>query len=211
MDILNFHKKLIDNYKTYIQSFLNIKDPTILEFVDSEIGNKKLWPEPLVQFNPTFERGRSLATLVEDGYLNKELDKIFSGYNLYKHQEEAILLGANGKEFIVTSGTGSGKSLTFLATIFNHILSHGDNATNKIQAVVVYPMNALINSQYEEIKKFKDRYEEKYNKTFPITFGQYTGQESEDEKEKLRANPPHILLTNYMMLELVMTRSGRDV
>lgn len=40
MDILNFHKKLIDNYKTYIQSFLNIKDPTILKFVDSEIDNK---------------------------------------------------------------------------------------------------------------------------------------------------------------------------
>lgn len=211
MDIFSFHKELINNYKSYIQSFLNIKDPGILEFVDYEIGNKKLWPEPLVQFNPTFERGKPLAALVGEGYLNAELDKIFSGYNLYKHQEEAILLGANGKEFIVTSGTGSGKSLTFLATIFNHILSHGDNATNKIQAVVVYPMNALINSQYEEIKKFKDRYEEKYNKTFPITFGQYTGQESEDEKEKLRANPPHILLTNYMMLELVMTRSGRDV
>lgn len=211
MDILNFHKKLIDNYKTYIQSFLNIKDPTILEFVDSEIDNKKLWPEPLVQFNPTFERGRPLATLVGEGYLNGELDKIFSGYDLYKHQEEAILLGAKGKEFIVTSGTGSGKSLTFLATIFNHILNQGNHATNKIQAVVVYPMNALINSQYKEIEKFKKTYEEKFSKTFPITFGQYTGQENEDDKEKLRANPPHILLTNYMMLELVMTRSGRDV
>ena len=62
MDILNFHKKLINNYKTYIQSFLNIKDPSILKFVDTEIGNKKLWPEPLVQFNPTFEKGRPLST-----------------------------------------------------------------------------------------------------------------------------------------------------
>lgn len=211
MDILNFHKKLINNYKIYIQSFLNIKDPTILNFVDSEISNKKLWPEPLVQFNPTFEKGRPLSTLVQDGHLHKEIDDIFTGFNLYRHQEEAILLGSKGREFIVTSGTGSGKSLTYIATIFNHVLNQGDFATNKIQAIVVYPMNALINSQFKEIDKFKKTYEEKYNKAFPITFDQYTGQETEEQKEKLRANPPHILLTNYMMLELVMTRSGRDV
>ena len=211
MDILNFHKKLIDNYKTYIQSFLNIKDPSILKFVDTEISNKKLWPEPLVQFNPTFEKGIPLSTLVKEGHLHNEIDNIFSGFSLYKHQEEAILLGAKGKEFIVTSGTGSGKSLTYMATIFNHVLNQGDFATNKIQAVVVYPMNALINSQFKEIEKFKKTYEEKYNKPFPITFDQYTGQEGEEQKEKLRLNPPHILLTNYMMLELVMTRSGRDV
>lgn len=211
MDILNFHKKLINNYKTYIQSFLNIKDPTILNFVDSEISNKKLWPEPLVQFNPTFEKGRPLSTLVQEGHLHQELDNIFKGFNLYKHQEEAIQLGAKGREFIVTSGTGSGKSLTYIATIFNHVLNQGDFATNKIQAVVVYPMNALINSQFKEIEKFKKTYEEKYNKPFPITFEQYTGQETEEQKEKLRTNPPHILLTNYVMLELAMTRSGRDV
>ena len=213
MDILNFHKRLINNYKSYIQSFLNIKDPEILNFVDTKINEKKLWPEPLVQFNPTFEKGNSLAKLVHDGKLHKELDAIFNGYNLYKHQEEAILLGADTqkREFIVTSGTGSGKSLTYIATIFNHVLNQGDIATDKIQAIVVYPMNALINSQFKEIDKFKKNYEEKYNRSFPITFNQYTGQETDEQKEKLRANPPHILLTNYMMLELVMTRGGRDV
>src|SRR5665648_217288 len=211
MDILKFHKKLIDNYKTYIQSFLNIKDPSILEFVDSEIDNNKLWPEPLVQFNPTFEKGRSLSELVKEGHLHSEIDKIFTGFSLYRHQEEAILLGAKGKEFVVTSGTGSGKSLTYMATIFDHVLKQGDLATNKIQAVVVYPMNALINSQFKEIEKFKTSYEEKYHKSFPITFGQYTGQEDEEKREALRTNPPHIILTNYMMLELIMTRGGKDI
>lgn len=211
MDILNFHKKLITNYKTYIESFLTIKDPSILEFVDREIDNKKLWPEPLVQFNPTFEKGRPLADLVNEGRLHKEIDKIFRGYNLYRHQEEAILLGASGSEFVVTSGTGSGKSLTYMATIFNHVLEQGDLATNKIQAVVVYPMNALINSQFKEIEKFKKNYEEEFHKSFPITFGQYTGQEDDEKRETLRTNPPHILLTNYMMLELIMTRGGKDV
>lgn len=211
MDILNFHKKLIENYKTYIQSFLNIKEPNIKKFVEEEIENKKLWPEPLVQFNPTFEKGRLLSDLVKEANLNAELPNIFSSYPLYKHQEEAILLGAKGKEFIVTSGTGSGKSLTYMATIFNHVLNQGGAITNKAQAVVVYPMNALINSQFKEMDKFKRNYEEKYDKPFPITFEQYTGQEDEEKREKLRLKPPHIILTNYMMLELIMTRGGKDV
>lgn len=211
MDILSFHNKLIENYKRYIQSFLNIKDPGIDKFVESEIHNKKLWPEPLVQFNPTFEKGRKLEKLVDEKLLHAELRNIFSGFELYKHQEEAIVLGANGKEFIVTSGTGSGKSLTYIATIFNHILHAGDSVTNKSQAVIVYPMNALINSQFKAIEDFKKKYEDKFNKTFPITFGQYTGQEDEETREEMRKNPPHILLTNYMMLELIMTRGGKDV
>jgi Lhr-like helicase len=43
-------------------------------------------------------------------------------------------------------------------------------------------------------------------KTFPISFGQYTGQEKEDKRAEMRENPPQILLTNYMMLELLLTR-----
>lgn len=70
MDILNFHMKLLGNYKSYIQSFLTIKDPKILEFVDAEIENKKLWPEPLVQFNPTFERGKPISDLVHSENLH---------------------------------------------------------------------------------------------------------------------------------------------
>ncbi len=235
MNILQFHKNLIDNYRSYIQSFLNIKDPRIAKFVDKEILNKKLWPEPLVQFNPTYEKGASIKTLSDEGILHKDLNKIFSGFNLYKHQEEAIRIGAAGKEFIVTSGTGSGKSLTFMATIFNHIIKGGSSVTNKVQAVIVYPMNALINSQNEEIKKFernflisklqdRNAFSDK-DKTldeqitelrgivgdiFPIKYGQYTGQESEEVRENMRINPPHIILTNYMMLELIMTRGGKD-
>lgn len=210
MDILNFHTKLIDNYKSYIQSFLTIKDPKILEFVDAEIENKKLWPEPLVQFNPTFEQGKPISDLVHSGSLHPELNAIFKGFDLYKHQVEAILLGSSGREFVVTSGTGSGKSLTYIATIFNHVLNMGDSIAGKTQAIIVYPMNALINSQFKEIQKYKEAYETNFNKPFPISFGQFTGQETEEQRDELRSKPPHILLTNYVMLELLMTRSGKD-
>ena len=236
MNILKFHNKLINNYRNYITSFLNIKDPGISQFVDDEIQNKKLWPDPLVQFNPTYQPGSTLKKLTNEKVLHPDLENIFIGYELYKHQEEAIRLGAAGKEFIVTSGTGSGKSLIYMATIFSHILNHQEAVKGKNLAVIVYPMNALINSQNEEIKKYERNYlksllpggvtYDEQNKTldeqikdlkeiggdiFPIKYAQYTGQEDEETREAIRKNPPHILLTNYMMLELIMTRGGKDV
>jgi ATP-dependent helicase YprA (DUF1998 family) len=70
---------------------------------------------------------------------------IFRGYSLYQHQLEAIRLGAAGKDFIVTSGTGSGKSLTYIGTIF-HRLPQAEG----VAAIIVYPMNAITNSQANE-------------------------------------------------------------
>lgn len=212
MNILSFHKNLLENYKSYINSFIHIKAPEITRFVNEGIENNKLWLEPLIQFNPTFEKGKPLKSFVESKSLHPEMEKIFSNYDLYRHQEEAIEIGSKGKEFVVTSGTGSGKSLTYIATIFNNVLNQGSAVDNKIQAVIVYPMNALINSQFGEIKKYADDYEKNNpGKTFPITFGQYTGQENEEERKRLRDNPPHIFLTNYVMLEYLMTRGGEDV
>lgn len=211
MNVFSLHQKIISNYESYIQSFLNIKDPGIGEFVDKEIHNKRLWPEPLIQFNPTFEKGQKIKDLVAAQILHEELADIFFGFELYKHQEKAIRLGVGGSEFIVTSGTGSGKSLTYITVIFDHILKSSTSITDKTQAVIVYPMNALINSQCKAIDDFKANYENKFQKPFPITYGQYTGQEDETTREKMRKNPPHILLTNYMMLELIMTRGGKDV
>src|SRR5690606_7587716 len=108
--------------------------------------DKQLWPEPLIQFNPTFAAGESLEALVEEGVLDSRIRDVVGGYRLYRHQEEAIRLGAAGKEFVVTSGTGSGKSLTFQTTIFNYVLRQGSDLLDRTVSVIVYPMNALINS-----------------------------------------------------------------
>lgn len=164
MNILQFHKNLICNYRSYIQSFLNIKDPRIVEFVEKEITNNKLWPEPLVQFNPTFEKGSSINDLVNQGVLHTDLEKIFTGYSLYRHQEEEIRLGALVKEFIVTSGTGSGKSLTFLATIFNHILKTGTASKDKVQLDAIYAK--LYGLTTEELRYILDP-QDVYGPDFP--------------------------------------------
>lgn len=204
MNVFETHAEVIDDYSSYIQSFLNISDPFIRRKVEDELHQGKLWPEPLLQFNPSFEMFGSLEDLAKTGILHPDIRDIFKGFKLYHHQVEAIKLGTAGKDFIVTSGTGSGKSLTYIGSIFHHLLS---NPTAKgVTAVVVYPMNALINSQFEEFTRYKKNYQDTTGKEFPITFGQYTGQEKEEARAKMRENPPQILLTNYMMLELLLTR-----
>jgi ATP-dependent helicase YprA (DUF1998 family) len=56
---------------------------------------------------------------------------------------------------VLTSGTGSGKSLTYIVPIVDHVLRRGSG--QGIQAVVVYPMNALANGQVEELRKFLEK------------------------------------------------------
>jgi superfamily II DNA or RNA helicase len=204
MNVFQTHAEIVDDYATYIRSFLKIDDPAIRHTVEEALNQGKLWPEPLLQFNPSFEMYGSLEKLAQTGDIHPDIRDIFKGYSLYKHQVEAIRLGTSGKDFIVTSGTGSGKSLTYIGSIFHHLLSN-PNAKG-VTAIVVYPMNALINSQFEEFTRYKDNYEKTTGKTFPISFGQYTGQEKEEKRAEMRENPPQILLTNYMMLELLLTR-----
>ena len=63
-------------------------------------------------------------------------------------------------------------------------------------------MNALANSQMDELRKFIGQ----VSGDRPITFARYTGQEDRDERRRVADEPPDILLTNFMMLELLMTR-----
>jgi superfamily II DNA/RNA helicase len=206
MNVFTLHKQLISEYQAYIKGFINIKDEAIRNQVTVALAENKLWPEPLLQFNPAFKPGQSISSLCDESILHPSMAKVFHNYSLYEHQVQAIKRGGTGKGFIVTSGTGSGKSLTYMATIFNDLLKNQPMEPG-IRAIIVYPMNALINSQHEEIKRYAKQYTEQTGRPFPINFAQYTGQEKADDKESIRKEQPHILLTNYMMLELLLTRS----
>ena len=210
MNIINIYDKLKSSYKDYISSFVTIKDKRIEATVSTAIQQEKLWPNALIQFNPNFAQGIGVSEMIAKGLpIHKDLEKFFAT-SFYKHQQDAIELGCQDKEFIVTSGTGSGKSRTFMATIFNYILHHQEECSNKTIAIIVYPMNALINSQSEELARYSQKYEETTGKVCPFTFGKYTGQEGQQERERMQQTPPNIILTNYMMLELLMTRAGDE-
>ncbi len=210
MNIIELYESLKGSYKSYLESFVAIKDERIKEIVSASIKNEDLWPKALIQFNPNFEKGIGVRELTAQGLpIHKDLEYFFDK-PFYKHQQEAIELGCQDKEFIVTSGTGSGKSRTFMATIFNYVLLHEEACKDKTIAIIVYPMNALINSQAEELSRYKAEFEERTGRSCPFTFGKYTGQENDEARSKMQQAPPNIILTNYMMLELLMTRAGSE-
>ncbi|AEE50664.1 DEAD/DEAH box helicase [Haliscomenobacter hydrossis] len=212
-NIFDLHKDILSDYKLYIDSFINIADNRILETVKRDFDSGSLYPEPLIQFNPSFESGGKVENLIDAGILARDFNNIFydetgNSWSIYKHQTEAIIKGNEGKGFVVTSGTGSGKSLTYISTIFNHLFKNPNKPG--IKAIIVYPLNALINSQETALMGFEENFRKRTGHSLPFTFAKYTGQEKQDYREKVIANPPDILLTNYMMLELLMVRKADE-
>jgi ATP-dependent helicase YprA (DUF1998 family)/very-short-patch-repair endonuclease len=212
LDVFSLREKVISDYGSYVRSFLTIKDERIDRLVRDEMNQGFLWPDPLIQLNPSFEPGESLRELINAGELHAECINIFrekgedgtvgDPFRLHMHQVEGIRAARAGENYVLTTGTGSGKSLSYIVPIVDHVLRRGSG--KGIQAIVVYPMNALANSQMGELEKFLHR-------GYPagkarVTFKRYTGQESDDERKAIIANPPDILLTNYVMLELLLTR-----
>jgi ATP-dependent helicase YprA (DUF1998 family) len=212
MDVFELHQHVVGDYAAYTKSFIQIADERIADTVRREISDGILWPEPLLQLNPSFAPGKKVDELISEGVLHEDCGRIFRikkhendfgrELRLHLHQEQAIRLARQKKSYVLTTGTGSGKSLAYIIPAVDYVLRTGSGSG--IKAIVVYPMNALANSQREELDKFLTRGFESREPL--VSFARYTGQEGEQERERILNNPPDILLTNYVMLELILTR-----
>jgi len=212
VDVFGLRNKLVGDYAEYVRSFIRIADDRIREYVDTNLEEGLLWPDPLLQLNPAFEPGEYVDQLVQDGILHEECRRIFRiksdpnepgrALRLHRHQSDAVRAATSGENYVLTTGTGSGKSLAYMIPIVDHVLRSGPG--KGIQAIIVYPMNALCNSQHGELEKFLCYgYPDMKG---PVRFAQYTGQERDEAKREIVENPPDVLLTNYVMLELILTR-----
>lgn len=216
MNIFDFRDRLVADYAAYVTSFIAIRNPDIQEKVDLELTTGLLWPEPSIGLNPSFAKGAWIDELVSRGVLHAECARIFrvkrskddpgSGLRLHRHQLEAVQAARAGRNYVLTTGTGSGKSLAYIVPIVDAIL-RGPRRQG-IKAIVVYPMNALANSQEQELEKFLNFGHP--DGRGPVTFRRYTGQENDVERREIVGNPPDILLTNYVMLELILTRTDEQ-
>ncbi|MGH2947553.1 MAG: DEAD/DEAH box helicase [Solirubrobacteraceae bacterium] len=214
MDVFALRDQLVRDYRHYAESFFTIRDERIREFVEAQLESGLLWPDPMLQLNPAFEPGGYVDELVDAGLLDLLCGQIFrvgktaevpdgSRLLLHRHQTDAIRTAKSGNPYVLTTGTGSGKSLAYMVPIVDSVLRDGAR-DGRIKAIVVYPMNALANSQLGELQKFLHHGFPKGQE--PVTFRRYTGQESDEEREEILARPPDILLTNYVMLEYLLTR-----
>ena len=213
MDVFDVREQLVEDYRAFTSGFVDVRDERIAAHVSGQLDSGVQWPDPWLSLNPSFASGGSMVQLVDEGILDEECERIFrvkthltdpgaAGLTLHRHQRDAIEVARGGESYVLTTGTGSGKSLAYIVPIVDRVLRSERRAG--IKAIIVYPMNALANSQLGELEKFL-RFGYGDGKE-PVTFDRYTGQEKGEERARILKNPPDILLTNYVMLELVLTR-----
>ncbi len=212
-NVFSFRDQLISEYSSFSRSFSRIAAQDIQDEVERQYADGRYWPEPLVQINPNYQRKSTVQQLVAEGVLHRACAELFQvgkaeeqpqPLHLYAHQLQALAKGQGKQSYVVTTSTGSGKSLSFFIPVIDRILKAKEQEKAACtRAIVIYPMNALANSQLEELDKFLHGYPAGEQ---PFTVARYTGQESKVERDAIAGNPPDILLTNFMMLELILTR-----
>jgi hypothetical protein len=212
VDVFDLDRTLVADYASFARSFTQIRARDIRDQVDKIYESRRFWPEPLITVNPHYERGISVEALVRGESLHPDVAPVFrvdgESITLYRHQMQAVAKATARQSFAVTTGTGSGKSLCFFIPIIDAaIRARASGEERRTRAIVIYPMNALANSQREELNKFLDQ--SGLPENLRPTFARYTGQESAEERERIREAKPDILLTNFMMLELLMTRQSK--
>ncbi|MEP4599114.1 MAG: DEAD/DEAH box helicase [Cyclobacteriaceae bacterium] len=139
-----------------------------------------------------------------------------------KHQLKSweVLKEKDPKSLIVTSGTGSGKTECFMIPIIDDMVRQYEESKRKlegVQALFIYPLNALINSQRERILSWTLNYEDNirfclYNGNTPkkaFSASVLGGRPKNEvyDRHHLWQSPPPILITNPTMLEYMLIRT----
>lgn len=231
LDPIQATQRIHDTYRRYLETAYPLQDDRLRRAFQQELQQFELVKGPLLEAQPPFRHGRSLKELIRDGVLHDSLLRLDSdclplARPLYRHQERAIeQVVSHGRNVVIATGTGSGKTECFLVPILDHLMRERAARTLDqpgVRALLLYPMNALANDQLKRLRRILQH-------TPEITFGRYTGETKQTQsearkhfqhffpdepqltnellsREEMRRSPPHILLTNYAMLEYLLLR-----
>ncbi|MBU8833321.1 DEAD/DEAH box helicase [Mycolicibacterium goodii] len=217
-------------YRRYLSSLLAVRDPKIDAALRKAIdGTNLLDKGPYLEATPPYAPGKPLRDLIAEGVLAPSFAELASDAlpldrPLYVHQEQSIRKVAAGRNIVVATGTGSGKTESFLLPILDSLVREREQGGlgPGVRALLLYPMNALANDQMKRLRRLLVTYPD-------ITFGRYTGETPHDprtareefaelnidepllpneilSRQEMRERPPHLLLTNYAMLEYLLLR-----
>lgn len=225
-------KNITEKYYRYLKTSFKMSEPYKEEFEELIDHGDPFAAGPYLDVTDAFKKGNSIRELIGEGILPESFVRI--GMNLdrplYKHQENAIRkVAVEHKNLVVSTGTGSGKTESFLIPVLREIALEHETETlcPGVRALLIYPMNALANDQTERLRGLLADFPE-------ITFGVYTGQTKQKyddalaeykslnqnqepksneliSRDQMIASPPHILITNYAMLEYLMLRPRDSV
>lgn len=230
IDPLATAARVTDTYQRYLTTFLPLRDDRLrTALADAVRRDNVMTKGPYLEASPPYSAGATIRDLIGEGVLCEEFGDLCSpalpaDRALYRHQEQAVRKAASGRSLVVATGTGSGKTESFLVPILDGLCREkaGGTLTPGVRALLLYPMNALANDQVKRLRELLAGYPD-------ITFGRYTGETEEDpskaeevfsqvnpgvprlpneliSRQAMRETPPHILLTNYAMLEYLLLR-----
>ena len=232
-DIGKWAETIRQRYENYLKTSFFFKDSGLRDSFQTALQEEgNLLKGPYDERARGFKKGLNARALAQEcfpgqseGLLSALLDR-----QLYVHQERAVRATHQEQQnIIVATGTASGKTESFLYPIlFELYRQHlsGELQEPGVRAMILYPMNALANDQRERLgnicKDLRDA-----ASGFNPTFGQYIGQTPNNSRDgwrnaaaraeerlpgelvfrdEMRSTPPHILLTNYSMLEYLLIR-----
>lgn len=213
-------RHLIEQYRSFIKSSYRLADPALRVQFEGHVDRAEVLVKgPYVTLARDFAEGRALSQVIASGSGHSALVSLnwpFGKSSLYAHQEDALCAVEAGRNVIVKTGTGSGKTEAFLLSVLSGVLRLKEQGVQGTKAILLYPMNALANDQ---LLRLRELFRE--SKT-GITFSLYTG-ESETvaqtlgeplagheltRREEIRRNPPDVILTNYKQLEFLLVRKA---
>ena len=224
-------KEIALEYSRYLSSIFSLNDPVYQQQFSARLKEMPFSSGPYLEVTEAFESGKTVREMMNAGNLPANYDRLGFHLNrpLYKHQVDALFQISSGRNAVVSTGTGSGKTESFLFPITKHLVEEANAGTLGcgVRAMLIYPMNALANDQVERLRELLANFPE-------ITFGCYTGQTAEQydaalvnykqlnngnlplkneliSREQMKAYPPNILITNYAMLEYLMVRPDDSV
>ncbi|MBC7254375.1 MAG: DEAD/DEAH box helicase [Actinobacteria bacterium] len=228
--------RIKDYYLRYLRTIFPIQDEELALKFREALEAERLVKGPYLEATPGYRPGKSVAELVDEGVLHPGFkglhdEECFPIHRpLYLHQEKAVRkVVAGGRNLVIATGTGSGKTEAFLIPILDHLFREREAGSlgPGVRALLLYPMNALANDQIKRLRQVLSRAPD-------FTFGRYIGQTPHTSKEaegnfqemfpgekripnelisreEMLESPPHILLTNYAMLEYLLIRPREHV
>jgi hypothetical protein len=198
---------VIDSYQEYLTTEFRACDPNLRQALQDALSREGFLAQyPFFSAHQPFKASQAWPDLPLDAKLAGALQARAGGNPAYLYQSTAIahLLGPQAGPLVISTGTGSGKTEAFLVPVLQAAIedSIATGGQAGLVALILYPMNALANDQEGRIKW----YLKQSGWEGAIRLAQYNRGTSSTQRAELRERPPHLLLTNYQMLEYLLVR-----
>lgn len=177
---LSISSELKDMYKNFILSSFPMKNIELKKKLENSIDNEKLlWNGPFISISSKYKKGQKSREFLKECNFEDILIEMMEVDKFYLHQEEAINSIIEDNNTVVSTGTGSGKTETFILPILDYCLKHREKG---LKAIIVYPMNALANDQMLRLRTLL--YKINSNLSEPVTISKYIGQTPNNDGER---------------------------